>query len=111
MRMVKQLCQIGLDYQWVYPKEVSWAPLLFILFTTLLGDICRYYNQDFHLYADDTQLYAFISLLHLMSLENLVMLKINLCVDEISKWMSMNLLKLNEDKSEIMFYCNSSATF
>ena len=31
------------------------------------------------------------------------MLKINLCVAEISKWMSMNLLKLNEDKSEIMF--------
>ena len=31
------------------------------------------------------------------------MLKINSCVAEIIKWMAMNLLKLNEDKSEIMF--------
>ena len=31
------------------------------------------------------------------------MIKINLCVAEISTWMSTNLLKLNEDKSEIMF--------
>ena len=31
------------------------------------------------------------------------MLKINLCVAEISKWMSTNLLKLNQDKLEIMF--------
>ena len=31
------------------------------------------------------------------------MFKINSCVAEISKWMSLNLLKLNEDKSEIMF--------
>ena len=25
MRLVKQLCQIILEYQWVYPKEVCWA--------------------------------------------------------------------------------------
>ena len=31
------------------------------------------------------------------------MIKINSCVAEISKWMSTNLLKLNEDKSEVMF--------
>ena len=31
------------------------------------------------------------------------MLKINSCVAEISNWMSTNLLKLNEDKLEIMF--------
>ena len=31
------------------------------------------------------------------------MFKINSCVVEISQWISMNLLKLNEDKLEIMF--------
>ena len=31
------------------------------------------------------------------------MSKINSCVAEISKWMSTNLLKLNQDKSEVLF--------
>ena len=78
------------------------GPLLFTLFTTPLGDICGHYNQDFHLYTDDTQLYASFIASSDESKES-CMLKINSCVAEISKRVSMNLLKLNEDKSEIMF--------
>ena len=41
------------------------------------------------------------------------MFKMNSCVAEISQWMSMNLLKLNEDTSEIMFIatCQQLAKF
>ena len=84
------------------PQGSVLGPLLFTLFTTALGDICRQYDQDFHLYADDTQLYAsFIASSE--ECRESCMLKINSCVVEISKWMSMNLLKLNENKSAIMF--------
>ena len=86
----------------MYPKEVCWAQFLFTLFTTPLGDICRQYNQEFHLYADDTQLYASFMASSDESRES-CMSKFNSCVAEISKWMSPNLLKLNQDKSEVMF--------
>ena len=50
-------------------------------------------------YADDTQLY--LSFNHSESQDAIV--KMEKCISQVSSWMSDNFLKLNEDKTEVLF--------
>ena len=34
------------------------GPILFMIYTIPLGEICRRYGVQYHLHADDTQLYV-----------------------------------------------------
>ena len=55
--------------------------------------------MHFHFYADDTQLYISFSTNNDMELTNSIT-KTEECLSEIDKWMSINRLKLNKDKTE-----------
>ena len=64
-----------------------------------LGNIARSHNMNYHLYADDTQLYiTFRS----SSVEDMGLSKskIEACVHDIDEWMLHNKLKLNRDETE-----------
>ena len=39
------------------PQGFILGPILFTTYTVLIGDICRRHQVEFHLYADDTQIY------------------------------------------------------
>ena len=65
---------------------------------TELGDIIRKHNINFHIYADDTQLYvAFNHNDPAMTLQRL-----ESCIGDIRMWMVHHKLKLNDDKSEFI---------
>ena len=60
--------------------------------------------MNYHLYADDTQIYMFGNEEDIPNLIDTT----SKCIREIKIWMDSNKLKLNEDKSEVMLIANTA---
>ena len=58
----------------------------------------RHYNVDFHLFADDTQLYLSFDISEIQSTCH----QMECCIADISSWMTSNFLKLNSEKTEML---------
>ena len=62
------------------------------------SDIVQAHGMSLHLYADDTQLYISCGISEAVSTKE----QQEQCVSALRDWMSANLLKLNDDKTEFM---------
>ena len=85
------------------PQGSVLGPILFMLYTVLLGDICHRNEIECHLYADDTQVYMTFKPSVPMAKEECTA-KIEKSIGKIDIWMSQNLLKLNRDKTEFIMF-------
>jgi len=75
------------------------SPRLFILYKVDLAEVVQKHNVNIHVFADDTQLYC-----HCLRDEmSATTVQLEQCLAEVSHWMSANRLKLNPDKTELLW--------
>ena len=72
------------------------------MYTKPLSDIIQRHGLSHHYYADDTHLYMTMDNSNNNWRDGLT--RIQLCVSETREWMNQNMLKLNDDKTELIVF-------
>ena len=87
--------------QFGVPQRSVLGPRKYCMFSKPIGEICKRHNMLYHGYADDTQSYLVIN-----PKDNwaCVVPRLEACLSDISSWMRLNMLKINQDKTELIIF-------
>ena len=94
---VHQSTKCSLEYS--LPQGSIVGPLSFTIYTIPIGRVIQQHEVSYHLYADDIQLYISFDPSSASSISH-ALLTLTKCINDIESWMTANLLKLNNDKTE-----------
>ena len=92
--------EVALQYGFPQGSCIPVGPFGFKFYTKSFTQIAKHHGIEIHLYADDTQLYiAFPPEDSEQAME-----KLELCIEDIRRWMGQHYLKLNDTKTEFMMF-------
>ena len=83
------------------PQGSVLGPRKYCMYSKPIGEICQRHSLSYHCYADDTQLYMVIKP---NDTWDTIAMQLEACLSDISAWMNANMLKLNQDKTELIIF-------
>ena len=88
------------------PQGSVLGPKSYCIYCRPIGRIAKRYGLSYHCFADDSQLYI---ILNSLSAWFNTASNIQECLKEIQLWMEINMLKMNEDKTEFIIFTPRSS--